>query len=1342
MHCPPELEKTLSEQAEPAESLFEQAAPLPLIAEVISDPIQESFEQADFEPIEAKEEIPPAEIETISEEALSAVEAVQEQEEFTSAVPEPADEELPLVVDEEPVEVSQRCKNFPTELETVAPEPDFLPRLRQALTRGLSSQAGETLTELAGYHSVPAVLIAHRRKVWASSSQLQGQDLIEIEKILQQSGPEKEKVDMARFLRLGMENEKYLLYATTITGALILCTINETAKPLSQIRSQTMRLANELEVDSYNISTAAVVSGIALEKTPEPPETFTPVQVEETAQTIEPLPEEIIQEPPPAPAEELPVQIPAEEIGEPTQTTVDALLAETAEEILIPASQTAEEWVHELPNDEPPQSEQAIDVSEPASEQVDEAEKTQEQTAFEIPFEELESILPGEAEEIILPEMIEESTVDELTVEPAPLVIQLGGPQPESIAVEDKQDMQDENIPTEIIAAVEDEPQQVQEPVTAISMDAVETTHEASEEIEIPSDAEAGNDFEIPVESETTSAVESPVQILPALAAHILPKAGYGRIKNKKSEWEKEFLTLEEEFCRQQKQQFSHKQPSGGVQLEKPSVMDQTAKILPETDWQPTQIDSLTYIRHKLKNQKQSPLKWLATTTDRSAVFGHKRPIKEDILAAAHESYTQTEDEILPAERQIIREEPMGYALEENEYPEEDTQPVEIQESSETDVTAEYSEPIPPVETSQEEPINPPETLLGSVIEPPPMDEPSPEDYQGELDEILQNILEGLDQKDDTQPAPAAIQPDEIQTEDINTLPVETSVEEIEPLEDVEVVILDDNLDFLKELAAEMDFETQYASDAEETGEITKENLPQDVIAINETPTAEIGVPEIIKEIADSTSEEIEPVQIEELESLSAPSDEVETEAGFPVSDEPPQESISGIISEIQTVAPEPAEDEDAAAPPINSFADTEEIDHNDFVKQVREKLATTPEPEESITPPDIDEEFSWSVIALQQDDQPEQIREYPEELETVLSADEITAPPETPPTPELEGKELWTAGVPETLRDMDTPPEKMDELASEETTPSQLSDKNALPDENFEDYPAFDEWEADELPSIEDESTETELDLEQIIAEVLAERDVTEDLSAEELPVEEAVTPEAGEIPILAVEDAEVLETVETSDWQNEEPETDQSTFQAVLSARMDDKTAEILDADLLPWENEPVAAPESIEVTPTPRALLEEEQSTEGLVDILADTSLAPVNLSYDQPMYTCILVPELSEFSLNNRIATRIKEWLPRLSRVFGWQFENVLIQPTYLQWTVRVPSGTSQGSIVRRVRQQTSMRIFEEFPDLQKLSHSGNFWAKGYLVVSGGSPPPAEFLDDFIQKNRRPKGILGS
>ena len=200
-------------------------------------------------------------------------------------------------------------------------------------------------------------------------------------------------------------------------------------------------------------------------------------------------------------------------------------------------------------------------------------------------------------------------------------------------------------------------------------------------------------------------------------------------------------------------------------------------------------------------------------------------------------------------------------------------------------------------------------------------------------------------------------------------------------------------------------------------------------------------------------------------------------------------------------------------------------------------------------------------------------------------------------------------------------------------------------------------------------------------------------------------------------------------------------SVSEAASRAVESESVDAILNDDLFPWETEAENA-DTLEATPTPQSWITADQSGDGLVDMLADSSLDPVHLGFDQPMYTCILVPDLSEYSLTNPIAEKIREWLPRLARVFGWQFENILVQPTYLQWTVRVPAGTSQGSIVRKIRQQISLRIFEEFPDLKNLSQDGNFWAKGYLVVAGSNPPPAEFLDDFIQKNRKPSSTGNS
>ena len=161
----------------------------------------------------------------------------------------------------------------------------------------------------------------------------------------------------------------------------------------------------------------------------------------------------------------------------------------------------------------------------------------------------------------------------------------------------------------------------------------------------------------------------------------------------------------------------------------------------------------------------------------------------------------------------------------------------------------------------------------------------------------------------------------------------------------------------------------------------------------------------------------------------------------------------------------------------------------------------------------------------------------------------------------------------------------------------------------------------------------------------------------------------------------------------------------------------------------------------TPTAPVELEREKASDDfLIDLLPDSGSTPSGMMNGFPIYTCILVPRLSDYSLTTKYSKVLKEAMNQLSQAFGWELDNLIVQPTYMRWTVKVPPEISQGFIVRKVRQFTSDRLFSKFPELSKVNPSENFWAKGYLVVSGTEPPAPEFLDDFIQKNRRPKGIL--
>lgn len=121
-----------------------------------------------------------------------------------------------------------------------------------------------------------------------------------------------------------------------------------------------------------------------------------------------------------------------------------------------------------------------------------------------------------------------------------------------------------------------------------------------------------------------------------------------------------------------------------------------------------------------------------------------------------------------------------------------------------------------------------------------------------------------------------------------------------------------------------------------------------------------------------------------------------------------------------------------------------------------------------------------------------------------------------------------------------------------------------------------------------------------------------------------------------------------------------------------------------------------------------------------------------------YTCVLVPRLPQHYLTGELADRMAVWVQHLCLAFGWRLEGISIRPEYLQWTVQVAPAISPGNLVRIVRQRTSLQIFGHYPHLAEENPSGDFWANGYLIVSGAQPPSAQLLRDYIAQTRKRQG----
>ncbi|GAH52388.1 unnamed protein product, partial [marine sediment metagenome] len=136
---------------------------------------------------------------------------------------------------------------------------------------------------------------------------------------------------------------------------------------------------------------------------------------------------------------------------------------------------------------------------------------------------------------------------------------------------------------------------------------------------------------------------------------------------------------------------------------------------------------------------------------------------------------------------------------------------------------------------------------------------------------------------------------------------------------------------------------------------------------------------------------------------------------------------------------------------------------------------------------------------------------------------------------------------------------------------------------------------------------------------------------------------------------------------------------------------------------------------------------------------TKLEPVSPSVYNLTYACVIVPRFPHHHLTGNIAARLADWIGHMSVAFGWRLEHLSIRPDYMQWLVNVPPNTSPGYLMRTVRQHTSCRMFVEFPVLEEENPSGDFWAPGYLIMSGNQPPPGRLVKEFIGNTRKRQGL---
>ncbi len=137
-----------------------------------------------------------------------------------------------------------------------------------------------------------------------------------------------------------------------------------------------------------------------------------------------------------------------------------------------------------------------------------------------------------------------------------------------------------------------------------------------------------------------------------------------------------------------------------------------------------------------------------------------------------------------------------------------------------------------------------------------------------------------------------------------------------------------------------------------------------------------------------------------------------------------------------------------------------------------------------------------------------------------------------------------------------------------------------------------------------------------------------------------------------------------------------------------------------------------------------------------------LEPVSPSVYNLTYVCLLIPRFAQHHLTGDLADRLAEWMPQICVAFGWRLEYIAVRPDYLQWLLNVPPVASPSYMMRTIRQQTSEKIFAEFPRFKKENPSGDYWAPGHLIMGGTQPAAAQLIKDFILQTRQRQGVASA
>jgi REP element-mobilizing transposase RayT len=122
-----------------------------------------------------------------------------------------------------------------------------------------------------------------------------------------------------------------------------------------------------------------------------------------------------------------------------------------------------------------------------------------------------------------------------------------------------------------------------------------------------------------------------------------------------------------------------------------------------------------------------------------------------------------------------------------------------------------------------------------------------------------------------------------------------------------------------------------------------------------------------------------------------------------------------------------------------------------------------------------------------------------------------------------------------------------------------------------------------------------------------------------------------------------------------------------------------------------------------------------------------------------YVCLLTPRFEEHLLIGDLSDLLYSWMKDICISFSWQLKLIDIQPKYLHWIMAVNFTTYPTQFMKIFCQESSKKIFDNFPKFQEKNMSEEFWAPRYFIGIGKAPFSQDSIKSFIKQIRMGQGL---